>query len=304
VASTDFRNDMAASKNILNQVREAYTKIRNTCRFLLSNLSDAGISDTKDGTQNVERRRQSTGEKQPETLLEVDRWILLRLQRLIERCRKAYDAFEFHVVYHALYDFCVNDLSAYYLDMSKDRLYCAGKNSSERCSAQFAIQKILLVLVRLMAPILPFTAENIHKYILLERGVGGERGGSLFLKSMPEVNPLYLDPKLEERWGKLLGLREEVYREIEAVRARKEIASSTEALVEIGIKGREWARELEAILPMVLIVSQVKLMENSEIVVRHAEGAKCERCWLWSTSVGKHSEHPTLCDRCFRVITG
>ncbi|MFA4843718.1 MAG: isoleucine--tRNA ligase, partial [Candidatus Margulisiibacteriota bacterium] len=265
VASTDFRNDMAASEKILKQVQEAYSKIRNTCRFLLSNLGDYQVPGT---------RYQVPGE-----LLEIDKWILLKLNRLIERTTKAYNEFEFHLVYHALYDFCVNDLSAFYLDMSKDRLYCGGKNSVERRSAQFAMNEILNAMIKLMAPILSFTAEDLLKYRTLNSELGTQN--SVFLLEMPKADPKYLDTKLEERWEKILKLKEEVYRELEAVRGRKEIAASTEALVEIGTKGREWAKEIEALLPLVLIVPQVKLVAGEAITVKHAAGEKCVRCWLW-----------------------
>ncbi len=179
--------------------------------------------------------------------------------------------------------------------MSKDRLYCGGKDSVERRSAQFALNEILHTLIKLMAPILPFTAEDIYKYTVTPQQ-------SVFLLDMPEVNKQYLDEKLEAKWEKVLALREEIYGEIEKMRAKKEIASSTEALVEIGIKDREWIKEIEPLLPMILIVSQVRLMETADIIVRHADGAKCERCWLWSESVGKHADHPVLCDRCYGVV--
>jgi isoleucyl-tRNA synthetase len=282
VASTDFRNDMAASKNILKQVREAYTKIRNTCRFLISNLYDFRDHAAVDYPM----------------MLEIDKWILLRLHRLIERVTKAYDNFEFHIVYHKLYDFCVNDLSAYYLDMSKDRLYCGKKDSLERRSAQTAIEEILLTLIKLMAPILSFTAEDILHYV--PSPTYAEK--SVFLMDMPGVNKEYLDKKLEEKWEKILELKEEVYREVEALRAKKEISASLEALVEIGTKGREWTKEIESLLPMVMIVSQVKLVDGDKVVVKRAAGKKCVRCWMWKESVGKDKEHPTLCERCASVV--
>ncbi|MFC1511460.1 isoleucine--tRNA ligase [Candidatus Margulisiibacteriota bacterium] len=282
VASTDFRNDMAASQGILKQVREAYLKIRNTCRFLLSNLGNLRL--------NVAVSY--------DDMLEIDKWILLRLHRLIERVTKAYDEFEFHVIYHKLYDFCVNDLSAYYLDMSKDRLYCGGKDSIERRSAQFAMNEILQALVRLMAPILSFTAEDILRYVQSPKS----KVASVFLLEMPKVNKKYLDSKLEARWEKILALKEEVYKEIEAKRAAKVISASVEAKVEIGTKGREWVKEVEALLPMVLIVAQVKLVDGDKITVEHASGKKCERCWIWSESVGQDKKYPTLCERCAGVV--
>jgi isoleucyl-tRNA synthetase len=305
VASTDFRNDMAASEKILKQVQEAYSKIRNTCRFLISNLYDF---DSRLATRDS-------------GLLEIDKWILLRLNRLTEKITKAYDEFEFHVVYHSLYDFCVNDLSALYLDMSKDRLYTSGKDSLERRSAQFAMNEILQTLVRLMAPVLSFTAEDIFKHthkseILNQKSEANSNfensnfdiassfdiRNSIFLQDMPKVDPQYLDAKLEERWEKIIALKLEVYKELEAVRGRKEINSSTEALVEIGVKGREWVKEVEALLPLALIVAQVKLTDGEAIVVKHAAGAKCERCWIVKEDVGSIKEHPTLCGRCGQVV--
>jgi len=282
VASTDFRNDMAASKSILNQVREAYTKIRNTCRFLISNLYDFREHLAVDHDK----------------MLEVDKWILLRLHRLIERVTKAYEKFEFHIVYHSLYGFCVNDLSAYYLDMSKDRLYCGGRDSHERRSVQTAMSEILDVLIRLMAPILSFTAEDTYRFVPRTTSPVP----SVFLLGMPEANKKYLDKKLAERWEKILELREQVYRELETVRVKKEISASLEALVEIGTKGREWVKEVEGLLPLVLIVSQVKLVDGDKITVKCASGKKCERCWTWKESVGKDKKHATLCRRCANVV--
>jgi isoleucyl-tRNA synthetase len=295
VASTDFRNDMAASSNILKQVREAYTKIRNTCRFLLSNLYDF-----------THESRVASHE-----LLEIDRWILLRLHRLIERVTKAYEEFEFHIVYHKLYEFCVNDLSAYYLDMSKDRLYCGGKDSLERRSAQFAMSEILLTLIKLMAPILSFTAEDIYRYTNSKSQIRNpkqnpnpksEITNSVFLLEMPRVDEKYLDKKLEERWEKILELKETVYRELEAQRAKKIISASLEAAVEIGTKGRDWLKDVENILPMILIVSQIKLVDGDQIEVKKAPANKCVRCWMLLDSVGASKTHPELCKRCEKVV--
>ncbi|MEA3494238.1 MAG: isoleucine--tRNA ligase [Candidatus Margulisiibacteriota bacterium] len=282
VASTDFRNDMAASQNILKQVKDAYLKIRNTCRFLLSNLNDY--------RENVALDYQK--------MLEIDKWILLKLHRLIERIQKAYESYEFHIVYHALYGFCVNDLSAYYLDMSKDRLYCGGKESIERRSAQTAMFEILNVLIKLMAPILSFTAEDIYRYIQSD----APKKESVFLLDMPKANKGYIDEKLETRWDNIFQLKEEINKAIETLRANKEISASLEAQVEIGTRGREWVKDLEKILPMIMIVSETKLVAGDKIVVGKASGAKCERCWMLKEAVGKNKEHPTLCERCASVI--
>jgi isoleucyl-tRNA synthetase len=289
VASTDFRNDMAASEKILKQVQEAFVKIRNTCRFLLSNLYDYNLQLITNDLQ----------------LLEIDRWIMLKLHRLIERVTKAYDEFEFHVVYHSLYDFCVNDLSAFYLDLSKDRLYCGGKNSTERLSAQFAMSEILNTLIRLMAPILSFTAEDLYKYIIKNEKLKIENEGSIFLLEMPKVEKKWLDEKLEAKWEIIFRIKEKVYRELEKKRAAKEIGGGIEAQVEIFASGKELEiiRSVEQILPMILIVAKVIISEgDKEPVVTHAPGLKCARCWIWSESVGEKTDDATLCARCAKVV--
>ncbi|MFA5183389.1 MAG: isoleucine--tRNA ligase [Syntrophales bacterium] len=281
VASTDFRNDMAASEKILKQVQDAYQKIRNTCRFLMSNLSDFGPAS-------------------PVELLEIDRWALLKLNRLVERVTKAYEGYELHLVYHSLYDFCVNDLSAFYLDLSKDRLYCGGKESRERRSAQFAMNQILITLVKLMAPVLSFTAENINQFL------NAKEQKSIFLAAMPAVDRQYLDEKLENKWAIILAAREKAYRQIEAVRNAKEIGASIDAQIEYFAKGNELAtlQSVAELLPMIFIASKVTLAEGEgEPKVSHAPGEKCERCWNWRESVGKNSTHPTICDRCAKVVS-
>lgn len=286
VASTDFRNDMAASDKILRQVQEAYIKIRNTCRFLLSNLGDY---------------------EKPlpyEKLLEIDKWILLKLFRLGERVTKAYEDFEFHLVYHKIYDFCVNDLSSFYLDISKDRLYCGGKNSLERRSAQTVMLEILKTLILLSAPILSFTAEDIFRY--LKQQVRGNYEESVFLYNIPKPNADYFSKALEEKWDQILSVREEVYKALEEARKNKVISSSTEAKVEIFKKDKtlKLLQSMNSDLPMIFIVSEVILKEGEGVPrVIKAPGNKCKRCWLTLESVGTHSDHPTLCDRCHSVVT-
>ncbi|MBI5399850.1 isoleucine--tRNA ligase [Candidatus Saganbacteria bacterium] len=299
VASTDFRNDMAASKNILVQVREAYSKIRNTCRFLISNLYDFTPSSDVRRSLPLEKGENERG------LLELDRWILLRLNRLIERIIQSYDEYELHVVYHALYEFCVNDLSAHYLDMSKDRLYCDGKSSPERRSAQFAMWEILFALVGMMAPVLSFTAEDIgrHMAAMTNDKCLMPNEGSIFLSNFPKIKEEYLDKELEARWEKIMVLRAEVYKVLEEKRANKIISASIEAVVEIGLQGREWLKAVDPkILPMVLIVSQVKLVDGDKIAVSKASDQKCGRCWMLLPTVGKSHQHPDLCERCEKVV--
>src|SRR3989339_1040533 len=252
VASTDFRNDMAASEKILKQVQEAFLKIRNTCRFLLSNLSDFPTSNSEHSTD----------------VLEIDRWILLRLHQLVGRVRKAYDEYELHQVYHGLYDFCVNDLSAFYLDMSKDRLYCNAQDSLERRSAQFAMKEILTTLVRLMAPILSFTAEDILNYTNFKpqtSNIKPQTSNSVFLLDFPEADNKYLDGKFEEKWATILNYREKTYAKLEPLRAKKEIGSSIEAQVELFAQGQELAilKSVAGLLPWIMIVSKVIISEGA-----------------------------------------
>jgi isoleucyl-tRNA synthetase len=293
VASTDFRNDMAASEKILKQVQEAYTKIRNTCRFLLSNLGDYSLPTT------------------PYSLLEIDKWILLKLNRLVERCLKAYNEFEFHQVYHGLYDFCVNDLSAFYLDMSKDRLYCGGKDSVERRSAQFAMREILTTLVKLMAPILSFTAEDIYRHI---KGPGARVQGpeSIFLQDIPKANEKYLDEKIETKWQRILEIRSFVYTILEEKRAAKVIGANLDATLELGLSEKDHAliKSVEDQLEMIFIASKVALVKQPAVsggtiqLLVEKKGEKCARCWRWREDVGQTKEHPTLCARCAAVVKG
>ncbi|MBI5700985.1 isoleucine--tRNA ligase [Candidatus Saganbacteria bacterium] len=313
VASTDFRNDMAASDKILKQVQDAYLKIRNTCRFLLSNLSDFTPSLSPpcqggDVPSSVEGQR---------GLEQIDRWILSKLNKLIEKINKAYEEYEFHIVYHSLYDFCTTDLSAYYLDMSKDRLYCDKLDSKSRRSAQTAINETLLTLIKLMAPILSFTAEDIYRYVNKPLtptpspiGRGEERSSgareSIFLLGMPKPNPDLKNNALEEKFDKLFEIRANVYRLIEEKRKNKELSSSTEAKVAIFANSKDFAilNSEKDFLPLLFIVSEVVVKEGpEEIVIEKSTNHKCERCWILKPTVGKNAAHPTLCERCADAVS-
>jgi isoleucyl-tRNA synthetase len=306
VASTDFRNDMAASEKILKQVQEAYSKIRNTCRFLLSNLGDYNSNELR--VRSSESASDSLLRAPNSELLEIDRWILLRLNRLVEKITKAYDEFEFHAVYHSLYDFCVNDLSALYLDMSKDRLYTSGKDSVERRSAQFAMNEILQTLVRLMAPILSFTAEDIYK--LLNSALHSPNSPlSVFLLDFPKIKREYLDDTLESKWERILEVKEKVNSKLEDSRAKKEIGSGLDASITLHASSINYniLKSVDELLPMIFIVSEVKLEWSNEMgesidVKPLPEDKKCARCWKRSEDVGQNSAHPTLCGRCSKLV--
>ncbi|MDN5346834.1 MAG: isoleucyl-tRNA synthetase [Clostridia bacterium] len=305
VASADYRRDVAASPRIFQQIAEAYRKIRNTCRFLLGNLYD--FDPTRD--------KVSYGE-----LPELDRWALLRLARLIERVTQAYEDFEFHVVYHAIHNFCAVDLSAVYLDIIKDRLYTWPAASKGRRAAQTVLYETITALVRLLAPVLAFTSEEIWQYLPAE----GDKPFSVQLTTWPEINPLYIDEDLERRWERLMTLRGEVSRALEMARQEKDLGNSLNAAVYLYPDAESYAflKDFAPELATVFIVSEAVLeapgkplpsgqeilarldIPGLKIVVTKARGKKCERCWMVKESVGQDEEHPTLCARCSQVLKG
>jgi isoleucyl-tRNA synthetase len=290
VAATDFREDIRISQEILTQLVEAYRKIRNTCRFLLSNLEDFNPSD---------------GPVREEDLLEIDRWARHRLQLLNEKVQRAYNEAEFHLIFHALNNFCAVDLSAFYLDILKDRLYASAAKSPERRAAQSVLLETLTTLVRLMAPILSFTAEEIWSYIPNN------------LKSTPSVHLTEFPPIKQtegfraEPWTQLIQIREGIARVLEGMRKEKKIGNSLEARVELRA-GPALFHLLDghrAFLPSLFIVSQVDLSRSDslppnefEAEAYSARGTKCERCWIYREDVGVDASHPTLCGRCVEAV--
>jgi isoleucyl-tRNA synthetase len=298
VAAEDYSDDIRISEVILARLSEAYRRIRNTCRFLLGNLYD--FNPQKDRVPDAE-------------LLEVDRWILLRLQKLISRLREAYANFEFHVVFHSLHNFCAIDLSALYLDILKDRLYTSPPFSPERRAAQTALFKILDGLVRLMATILSYTAEEVWDYIPGSK----QRAESVHLTLFPEVEPRYLDEPLEERWELLLQVRREVSKALEIARQNKLIGNSLEAAATLHAPEKllSFLRQNEAQLKDLFIISQVELvsslpagtyqsseLEGLSILITRARGRKCERCWVYDPHVGESTDHPSVCPRCHDAL--
>jgi isoleucyl-tRNA synthetase len=305
VAAEDFREDVRISDEILNRLVEAYRRLRNTARFLISNLYD--FDPDKDSVAAAE-------------LDEMDRWILQRTQGVLSRCREAYDHYEFHAVYHTLNNFCSVELSAQYLDIVKDRLYCEGAKSTTRRAAQTTLYRILDTLVHLMAPLVSFTAEEIWGYMPDKE----RRPASVFLSSLPEPDGSFTDAQLAERWERIFRERSEVLKALEQARTAGIIGHSLDAktifeprngdrssiLMELGRSDRTRLQDL-------LIVSQVGAISNTvtdsglgyesellqcRIIVSKAEGAKCERCWKYDPDVGKDSTHPTLCRRCAGVL--
>jgi len=295
VAGEDYRDDIKISNEILKRLADAYFRIRNTFRFLLGNLYD--FDPEKDRVPYFE-------------LHEIDRWALNHLQKLIARVREAYERFEFHVVYHSVQNFCAVEMSALYFDILKDRLYTFSPNSQGRKSAQTTLYEILNALTNLMAPILPFTTEEVWKYIPQEQG----KKESVHLTSFPEVKSEYLDDLLYEHWERIWEIRAIVTKALEEARKDKKIGLSLDAQVHLHLPEKVFSflASYEKELKSIFIVSSVTLhpassgtKEEKEVKVEvlRADGKKCDRCWNYDVSVGRHPEHPGVCQRCVEAIT-
>ena len=299
VSSIDYRRDINTSREIISKIAESYRRIRNTFRYLLANLSDF---DPKHNAVSFE------------DMLEFDRWALAKTHRVIQEVLKAYDEYQFHRVYHVIHAFCAVELSSFYLDASKDRMYTFAADSVERRSGQTAMNEILLALTSLLAPILVHTAEEVWSQI--KDHENGEE--SIHLTLMPEVDPKYFDEELEKRWDKLEEVRTDVAREIEKLRAAKTIGSSLEATVQLSTDDGDLLELLKAYedkLTMILIVSDADVKEGLDseaargellpqlgIRVVRSEHKKCPRCWNFRSSVGSDSTYPDICDRCAGVM--
>ena len=293
VASSDYHADIRISKETLKQLSEQYRKIRNTARYILGNVNDFDIDIHAVPASDM---------------LELDKWAMLQLNTLISNVKEAYEKFDFHIVFHAVHNFCTIDMSNFYLDVIKDRLYCDSTQGNERRSAQTAIYYILSALTRLMAPILPFTAEEI--WATIKHGKGSD-ASSVMLNQMPEHFDVKVNDDFVSKWDKIHTIRDDVNKALEQKRNAKEIGKSLEAKVILHCTGELYSflKTVEDELVTALIVSQVSVVENSEgeftsetlelkISAVLAEGEKCERCWVYSNTVGQNEKHPTLCKRC------
>lgn len=299
VLATDYREDIRISENILKQLTDAYRRVRNTCRFMLGNLSDF---DPKNDQVPFE------------SMPDIDRFALHKLQVLVEKTRKAYDSYEFHVIYHALYNYCTLDLSAFYLDILKDRLYTSASDSTGRRSAQTVMHATLRTLAKLMAPVLSFTAEEIWQYMPGRE----ENEASIHLLLFPDVKEEWKDDGLAERWERLIEVRGEVTKALEKARAEKRIGHPLDAAVTIASNGdlHQKLIQFSDDLRSVFIVSSATLVkgekpadayesaeiEGLSILVEPATGDKCARCWIHEPTVGQSAEHPAICDRCLGVL--
>jgi isoleucyl-tRNA synthetase len=273
---------------------EAYRKIRNTFRFLLGNLQD--FDPERDTAAYAE-------------LTELDRYALLKLHRVMDRVLRAYREYEFHQVYHTLYNYCVTDLSAFYLNVIKDRLYCEPAASVSRRGAQTVLYSVLDSLVRLLVPVLAYTTEEVWMHF----PANGKKPSSVQLLEMPEPNPEYVDDELERRWERLLAVRQDVLRVLENARQEKLIRDALEAEVVLHAEPEllGFLRESHAVLPVIFVTSSVRALPAEQagegavsgtvpgllVAVRRAPGTKCVRCWTYG-EIGSDPEHPEICPRC------
>jgi len=298
VSSADYRTDVAVSNNIIKQSAEAYRKIRNTCRFILGNLFD--FDPEKDSIDY-------------DKLTELDKWALAKLDKLVRRVSRAYEEYEFHVVFHAIHNFCTVDLSNIYFDVLKDKLYCSHPEDQERKAAQTVLYELINSIVVMLTPVLAFTSEEIWTHL--------KREGdpiSVQMLEWPKPQDKFANEQIEKKIDKVLEVREVVTKALEEARSQKVIGHSLGAWVTI-YADDEWNQMLSDIsnLDKLFIVSRVDLknaadkpedavsleeLEGIWVSVKAAEGHKCERCWITEPSVGQNQNYDTLCHRCGQVV--
>lgn len=296
VASEDYRDDIKISDKILSHLSDVYRKIRNTIRYLLSNLNDF---DPATDSVNYDE------------LPEIDRWALSQLDALRERIVGAYDAFEFHLIIQSLQNFCAVSMSAFYLDIQKDRLYTAMPNARMRRAAQTVFYELVDGILRLMAPVLSFTAAEAWEHLPV-----AERESDVALAAFPVAHPERRHAELDKKWERLILIRRELTKALEIARAAKVIGHSLEAHVTVAVSGElaDFMTENWGTLKSIAIVSELSRAETlagefyaSElpelsVAVAPAQGEKCERCWTRSLTVGESAAHPTACQRCVAVL--
>ncbi|MBU2519488.1 MAG: isoleucine--tRNA ligase [Proteobacteria bacterium] len=299
VASEDYTDDIRISPDILKQLAEAYRRIRNTMRFMMGNLAD--FDPAKDLVE-------------PQAMGEMDRVVLHRLQELISRSLAGYEEFNFHTVFHGLHNFCVVDLSGFYLDVIKDRLYTSAPASPARRSAQTVIYRLLDAMVRLSAPIMSFTAEEAWDYV---PGAKAQHH-SVHMASLPTPDESLMDAELSQRWKRLLTLRGEVNKALDIARKQKLVGNSLQAVLSLSADPEtlEFLGQNAEAFAEITMVSALKLLDAAPesptlvseeidglaILVEPTQADKCPRCWTHSDTVGNDQEHPELCSRCAAVV--
>ncbi len=288
----DFRQKMHLTDEIFQQVADAYRRIRNTLRFLLANLQDF---DPATDSQPSEQMR------------EIDRWVLLRLNRIVRRMTEAFDRWDLHLFYHDVHGFCTNDLSAFYLNVLKDTLYTDLPDSPARRSAQTALWQLLLALTKMIAPVLTFTADEVWAYC---RIIDPSLPVSVQLTDWPRQDERFEDEELARRWERLMQIRTHVSAALEQAKENGEIDQPLSAAVTIYASGddQEILQSLGDDLRTIFVVSAAQVrppaqgMNGLHIEVALAPGEKCERCWLYDENIGANPQYPTLCPRCAQRV--
>ncbi len=298
VAAEDYRDDIKISDKILSHLSDAYRKIRNTIRYLLSNLNDFDPA---------------TDRVAYDALSEIDQWALSQLEGLRARIVAAYETFEFHIIFLSLQNFCAVTMSAFYLDIQKDRLYTAAPKSLERRAAQTVFYELVDGILRLMAPVLAFTAAEAWEHL----PVDASRESDVALAAFPVPHPEHRQAELDKKWERLIVIRRELTRALELARTAKVIGHSLEAHVTVAVSGElaDFLADNWTTLKNIAIVSElsqaatltgevyVSELPGLSVAVAAALGEKCERCWTRSVTVGENEAHPTACQRCVAVLT-
>ncbi len=307
VASVNYTDDIPIGKNMLAQLAEVYRKLRNTARYLLGNLNDF---DPK------------TDRVPYEKLSPLDQFILHRLSTVVNEVTKDFDRFEFFKYYQLLQNFCGVDLSSFYFDIAKDRLYAGAKNSETRRAVQTVLEEVLMALVKIIAPVAPHLADDIWHHLPEKIKAANTDASSVLLTDFPEAKARYLDENLSQLFESLIDVRETVNKALEQARAEKKIGKSTEAQVVIAIENADLRTKVESLgadLPGFFITSQAivqaevngkgsgnKLSEVNEngltVLVFSADGSKCARCWKFTSEVGASKEYADLCSSCIEAL--
>ena len=295
-SAQDYRDDTRISEEILTRVSEAYRRIRNTCRYILGSISDFDPANHSVPVTDMP---------------EIDRWALHQLELLKERVLTAYQDFAFHVIYQDVNAFCTVEMSAFYLDILKDRMYTSKADSLSRRSGQTVLHEILDTLLRLLAPVLSFTADEAWQHM------PGRKEQSVHLAAFPALHPEWKDDSLVERWDRIMKVRADVSKSLELARVAKTIGHSLDAAVVISGTPELMAflREYEAELQSIFIVSKVTLadalagdfwtsenIDGLKVQVTAAPGTKCERCWYYSEQLGTDASHLTICPKCTSAV--
>lgn len=298
VVSADYRTDMRMSKEMLKQLSEGYRKIRNTARYILSNIND--FDPNKDMVSY-------------DDMMELDRWAIMRLNKVIAKSVAAYENYEFHMLYNSILNFCIVDLSNFYLDILKSRLYTEKPDSYERRSAQSAMFMVLDALVKLLAPVLAFTSEEIWKFM---PHTDGDDKRSVMFAEMPKVSEKYADEKLEADWEKLIAVRNDVNMALEPMRNAKIIGKSLDAEVTVYASGSlcKLLKAKEGELAEIFITSKATVCdgeapvdafvgEHVKVCAEASKYEKCGRCWVHSETVGTIEGFDGICADCVRKLT-